>query len=247
MENKLEEGPQDHFFPSPIVMIEVENRGDSYTVRIPKKELFRLKAIFQHNEYSIVGPRSHSGPLTVIDIGANVGLYAIYMKFNDPHSVIHCFEPSPSSLALLEENVGDIPGINLHPYGLYNGGQEADMNIHRFNTGQNSIKLKNENYTNTVSVRLKDAGNEFDKLGVDHLDVFKIDTEGCEVEILESLGYRLGWIDYTLVEYHSEKDRRQIDHLLKEFHVLGSKSEMLGSGIVKYINTRLLTALKVTC
>jgi FkbM family methyltransferase len=228
-------------FPSQIVQVSLRDKVTCYTVNIPKQELFRVNAIFNEHEYLVPRQKSHGGPLTVVDIGANVGLYAIYMKFFEPTSIIHCFEPASNTLKLLQMNLVSIPGINIYPYGLYNTDQEAIMNINRFNTGENSIKFNGENYTDSVRVPLKDAGTEFDKLELNHLDVLKIDTEGCEVEILESLGHRLCWIDNVLLEYHSEQERRQIDDLLGEFHVFGAKAGGLNRGIVKYINSRLLT------
>lgn len=70
----------------------------------------------------------------------------------------------------------------------------------------------------------------------------KIDTEGCEVEILESLGPRLAMIDYVLVEYHNEADRRRIDQLLCDFHVYGSRAVRPRLGTVRYAHERLMIA-----
>jgi FkbM family methyltransferase len=226
--------------PSKIVTVDLEDHGISHTVKVPENELFRVKNIFHDNEYSTLRVRRHQGPLKIFDIGANIGLYAVYAKFIDPQSVIHCFEPFEGALTLLKSNVKGLCGINLHPYGLFNNEQKASMNIHRFNSGENSIKLNNQYYDESTSVMLKNAGSEFDKSGVDYLDILKIDTEGCEVEILESIGDRLSRIDYILVEYHSEAGRRHIDRILSEFYVFASKSGSIGNGTVKYINANLL-------
>ena len=48
----------------------------------------------------------------------------------------------------------------------------------------------------------------------------KIDTEGCEVPILRSLEKFLPEVKVLYVEYHSERDRRLIDGILAETHVL---------------------------
>lgn len=231
---------QNFFLPSPIVKVTIEAHGITHTVQIPENELFRVNNIFHDNEYSTMSVRRNQGPRKIFDVGANIGLYAVYAKYIDPQSVIHCFEPFEGALRLLEANVGNLGEIYLHPYGLYNNAQKAMMNIHRFNSGENSIKLNNQYYDDSTTVMLKDAGSEFDKLGVDYLDILKIDTEGCEVEILESIGDRLSRIDYILVEYHSEKDRRHIDRVLSGFYVFASKSASVGNGTVKYINATLL-------
>ncbi len=227
-------------FPSAVVQIKASYDGQSVDIRFPKDEGFLVKEIFEQNEYNILPHRSHSEPLQIFDIGANVGLFAVYMKMRYPESNIYCFEPAPDSMALCQVNTRPFKGITFHPYGLYNREKEEILHLHPNNTGMNSIKIYSEENTNTTSIRLKDAGTEFDQMGIKHLDVLKIDTEGCEIEILESFGHRLADIDYVLVEYHSEPDRRHIDQILKDFHVYNSRAIILGLGTVSYINSRLL-------
>ena len=66
--------------------------------------------------------------------------------------------------------------------------------------------------------------------------ILKIDTEGCEVDILKNLN--VDNYDLILLEYHSEEDRREIDKLLKNFMLLGCKTEILNRGLLKYINKK---------
>ena len=56
--------------------------------------------------------------------------------------------------------------------------------------------------------------------GIEQIDVLKIDTEGCEVPILRSLNRYLPEVKVLYVEYHSERDRRMIDEILADTHVL---------------------------
>jgi len=227
-------------FPSEVVSINIEGNGSKYKIRIPKREIPTAGEIFEKNEYAIKGPRLQTGPMTVVDIGANVGLFALYMKFQDPGSTIHCFEPSPPTLTLLQSNLGQIPGIYVHPYGLFDKEADADFFLHRYNTGENSVKHTAPYFSRSMKVKLKDAASEFDRLGLDRIDVLKLDTEGCEVEILKSIGHRLLNVNYIMVEYHNEPDRREIDNLLKDFHLLAAQSDRLGFGVLKYINPKLV-------
>jgi hypothetical protein len=54
------------------------------------------------------------------------------------------------------------------------------------------------------------------------IDVLKIDTEGCEVPILESIAAWLPEMKAIYLEYHSERDRLAIDRMLCETHILVS-------------------------
>lgn len=225
--------------PSQPISIDIKANNVCFTAAVPKNEIFRIKQIFKENTYSILSRRSNSGPRVIIDVGANIGLFAIYMKCIDPTARVHCFEPYQEALSLLSTNIKTFQDIYVHPYGLYRGETEAILHLHRFNSGENSIKVHNHHYQSTATVQLRDAGTAIDNLNLEYIDVLKIDTEGCETEVLESLGDRLYDIDYILVEYHSEGDRRQIDQLLSSFCVFSARSERIGVGTVNYIKNSL--------
>lgn len=229
-----------------IVQVKIQDTNASYIVNIPEIEIPRINCIFKNHEYPIMEYRSHSGPMTIIDVGANVGIYAIYAKTLNPDNIVHCFEPCLPTFSLLQTNVNHIHGIYSYPVGLSNFDGNVNINIHPYNTGENSIRFKFKNDTtntileDSIMVEIKDAGNEFDRLKIKHIDILKIDTEGCEVDILDSLKHRLCMIDYILIEYHTEEDRRKIDNILLDFHLYHAKTQSPGQGIFGYINKNLL-------
>lgn len=227
--------------PSKVVARDVHLYGKTYQVRIPEAEMFRIKNIFSNEEYALweTGAGVPDNPV-IVDIGANVGLFALYCFAKYPGSTIYCFEPCPAARSLLEINLEGQSNATVLPYGLYNDTIRTYLNIHRRNSGENSIKFSNQNYTDAIEIQLMDAGQQLDELGLTHVNILKIDTEGCEVEILESLGDRLDQIDYVMVEYHSERDRRKIDQLLEHYLVFGANAQLPGVGTVKYIHKNRL-------
>jgi FkbM family methyltransferase len=236
-DEKVEPPP---IIPSKIIQTELIANNRRYDVQIPEQEVFRIKSIFDHKEYAVPEKRRGTGRYTVFDVGANVGLFSLSVHAIHPQSRIYCFEPSPLAQTLLDANVGDFPEMVICKYGLFNRDMETTLHVHRYNTGQNSIRFAGRHHAGDVSVQVVDAGRQFDALGLSHLDILKIDTEGCEVEILKSMGERLDKVDYVLAEYHTEKDRRTIDELLKPFHLFGSSAVMPGVGTVKYAHPALI-------
>ena len=226
--------------PSAIIETEVALGGRRHRVQIPEQETFRIQHIFGQNEYGILDRRRHQGVFTVFDVGANVGLFALRTLMEHPKCRIHCFEPSPLAQQLLAINVGQFEETVIHNQGLFNRDMQTDLHINRYNTGQNSIRFTGRHQGQTVTIELKDAGARFDELDLEYLDVLKIDTEGCEVEILKSMGDRLERVDYVLLEYHTEQDRRIIDQLLTMFHLFGAHSKIPGVGTVKYMHPSLV-------
>lgn len=200
----------------------------------------RYDNIFIKRDYDIPSHLLPSMPLTVVDIGANNGLFALFMKSIRADSTIMCFEPVPQTLELLHKNINAHDGIQVYPYALSNRSCTANINLHPANTGENSLKSDVGTAGRSVAVQLMDAAAAFKQLGLTYVDVLKIDTEGCEVEILESLQDHLPYAGIVMVEYHCEKDRRSIDQLLSGHTMWGARIETVQVGVVKYINNRLL-------
>ena len=227
-------------FPSPLTQTVLKGKYNNRTVTIPREELFRVKNIFYDHEYSIKRQFLPSTPITVVDIGANVGLFTLYMHLTQSVDTIHCFEPSPASLELLRHNTAGLNNIHVHPHGLSNRDGNAVLMLHPQNTGQNTILKESVDGAETVVVRISDSCRAFNHLGLGYVDVLKIDTEGSEVPILESLSARLGYVGIILLEYHSESDRRNIDQMLSRFKLIGARAVNMDVGLLKYINQKLL-------
>jgi len=87
--------------------------------------------------------------------------------------------------------------------------------------GTSSVGRHYANADRGVEVALHDAGLAFRQLDIAAIDILKIDTEGCEVPILRS-ALELVRGGRALFEYHSEGDRRVIDALLADTHILFS-------------------------
>jgi len=230
----------------PTVDLNISYNQRQVALRIPQSEKILVKEIFEDGEYALLPDRHLPAPSLVWDVGANVGLYAVYMKLKYPACKVHCFEPSPRTLPLLKKNTAPFDGISIHPFGLFNQDKEnVTLKFSSVIPAADSIKDLSPSDTSggSAQIQLKQAGAVFDNLGQERLDVLKLDSEGCEIEILESLGSRLERIDYVLVEYHKEDDRRQIDSLLHDFALFGFRLTFLGIGVMRFVRKALLKNL----
>lgn len=229
-------------YPSPVITAELPGSSEKGTILIPKNEEFRIRHIFEDLEYRIPPQYLPSGTLTIVDIGANVGLFALYMKEIRPDCDIHCFEPVAQTQALLKKNIEVHQRITIHPYALSNFSGNRVINIHAANSGENSLKFDAAREGQFEKIRVLDAAAAMNQIGLTYIDIMKIDTEGCEVEILESLQAYLPYVGIIMTEYHTEDDRRRIDDLLHSHVLFDAKAceTQLGLGIFKYINSRLI-------
>ena len=149
----------------------------------------------------------------VVDIGASVGSAALFFSLVYPDATVYCFEPHADSFDLLTRNVSGIEQIRAFNFGLYDTNKTAKLHIGLTTFTTNSIHRAVDKNEPTENVSLRDAKAAMREIGLDRIDVIKVDTEGCEVQILKSLlpHYRAKVIH---LEYHNDDDRRAIDHLL---------------------------------
>lgn len=226
--------------PSPEIGVEIQTRnGRKFTIQIPEREVFRLQSIFAKEEYALPKGLAIPPTLNVVDIGANVGSFALYAEQWAERVNIFCFEPNPQVLKLLYENLKGHENIQIFPFALADFESEIDFYQHPHNTGQASAAIFNSGY-NRITVPVRQAESSLSAAGLDSIDVLKIDTEGSEVAILSGLGAYLKKTTIIMLEYHSEDDRRTIDKLLGDFVLYSLDVASIGIGTAKYINKRLL-------
>jgi FkbM family methyltransferase len=227
-------------FPSSLAQVPIRTAQGTFQVTLPCNELFRIDNIFHRQEYRIPIRYLTAQPITAVDIGANVGLFALYLKSIRPDTTIHCFEPVEHVFELLEKNVAPLPDVFCHPFGLGDKDAVVPVMLHPENTGENSIKYTPLHSSQSVDVNIVAADEAFFRIGLEYIDILKIDTEGCEVEILNSLKSRLAYVGLILIEYHCDGDRRAIDDLLTGFNLFDSAPLTPEIGTLKYINRNLL-------
>ena len=183
-------------------------------------------------EYDI--PYDNPNPV-VLDIGANIGSFAIWASRRWPGSFIHCYEPLPENFAALEANLGHLTGrVVLNQYAVGEPGQRK-LFLGRNNCGEASLFDIGEQSSEWVSVETRAPAT------LPKGDILKLDTEGAEVEIvsgLENLSF-----DIVLLEYHSEENRRIVDRLLQGYILVGGHVRGAHRGVLKYVRRALFDAV----
>src|SRR5690349_24000032 len=80
-----------------------------------------LRALATWPKFSLTSFRMMTGlarqgilPRTVIDVGANVGQFAIAAAMTFPGATIYSFEPLPEAAVQLEKNVRKLPAVRVY-------------------------------------------------------------------------------------------------------------------------------------
>ena len=161
-----------------------------------------------------------SGVNTVVDIGANVGAAAFYFAMGYPEAQVYALEPASSPSSLLRQNLASLQNVKVFSFGLHASERAVTLFHGKKDSVESSLSSSSRTSSESEQIRLVGASQFLSDHGIDKVDVMKIDTEGCEVPILRSLKDYLPEVKVLYVEYHSERDRRLIDGMLAETHVL---------------------------
>ncbi len=143
-------------------------------------------------------------PKVIFDVGANQGQTALKLVQWFPEAAVHCFEPVASTRAKLAANTRKFPQIHIHREAL---AAEA---------GTAEIRLLDDDSKNTLDLHASDSGLDkgvekialdrldsvVERLGIQRVNLLKIDTEGHDLEVLKGASKALAEerIDFVQVE-----------------------------------------------
>jgi FkbM family methyltransferase len=149
---------------------------------------------------------------TVVDIGAHVGAAAMWFHRLWPEAEIYCYEPAEDSVQLLRKNA---PFAHVRQCALSDYDGKAVLYKGPEATAARSLY----GHERLCEIEV-DAAYETFKHGHPKPDVVKLDTEGCEVQIIEDAWYFINSAKVVYVEYHRWFDRPQIEALLTNSFIL---------------------------
>lgn len=166
-------------------------------------------------------------PATVLDLGANIGAFTEWACEQWPAARIAAYEPHPDNATLFRLNTKH-RGMRaeLHQLAVCDAprGRGAILLSEGTNAGEHSIHFKNAPGVMVHPIHPSAIGRA---------EFVKIDTEGCEVEILKSLD--LTETRAIALEYHSAADRESIRELLSpRFQELAHTPYEVGRGVLKF-------------
>jgi FkbM family methyltransferase len=192
--------------------------------------------LIESGEYDL--PYNHPRSV-ILDVGANIGGFAVWAADRWPGCEIFCYEPLPDNFALLKANVRLVNSagrVHIHNFAIGDP-KHTKLFLGRNNCGEASFFDLGEQQQTAVEVTTV-APTVMPPAQILKLDTEGCEVEGCEVEILSGLSL----IDYdvVLLEYHSEANRRRTDGVLHDYVLVGGYARGLHRGILKYVHLRLI-------
>ncbi len=185
---------------------------------------------FSLSSYRIVSSLRRQGlvPETIIDVGANVGQFAVACAKVFPEASIHSFEPLPECVGRLRKHAAKLGAIHVYPVAL--GSLSADASIHVNSHSHSSSFLSlgerhreafpSASEVGTVEVSMSTLDLQMSSVALRGPVLLKLDVQGFEPQVLDGASDTLPRVDYVLLElsfrplYEGEKTFIEILHLL---------------------------------
>jgi FkbM family methyltransferase len=175
----------------------------------------------------------------IIDIGANIGVYAIYAATKSQGSKIFAFEPAPAEFEMLTENIAanNLGGAIVATHAAVSGKNETRTLF--LNGGPHNSIYEHWEHAQPIEVACVSLESIFEKNNIARCDMLKMDCEGSEFEIFQSAPDRLfEKIAAIRMEYHCGPDAPMtVEQLIaflesKKYRIIKHEPGPDGRGII---------------
>lgn len=153
--------------------------------------------------------------LNVIDLGANIGVFALYCCIHNPGTRLCLYEPDPSTFEKLKKNMHS---NHFHDVSL-NRMAVCDMKTTLHFNSNGSVDSGHSAFSSLgdgFSVDAIDLETCVANSDMTTIDLLKIDTEGAEDLIIRHDCYDMQNIDRVVAEFHSLSKRDALQQRLTQ-------------------------------
>jgi len=168
--------------------------------------IFLFREIFLENCYFSPGFYKPKASDLVLDVGANIGFFALYLQSLAPGIQIHCFEPGEEARSRLAHNIASNrldSSVSVHPVAIFNAETTLELKDAALSAHRSVFASEYVEASGSTSVQAIPLEKALLLAGSRRVDLLKIDVEGAEIEIVEGASPSC-WqnIARVVVEYH---------------------------------------------
>lgn len=201
-------------------------------IRTNSTDIMQLGTVWFTKDYSMPGFEIKDNDV-VIDIGAHVGLFSLFASQFCKSGKIYCFEPIKENYEALLDNINLNKIKNIVPLNLAVSKENEHVKIYlNSDESAHSIFPSGDAFVEVKSTTIETF---FDEHKIENCNLMKIDCEGAEYEIIDSIpdGY-FSRINKMIIEYHLVDEKQELyQNLLKklENNLFKIKTEKVSENI----------------
>jgi FkbM family methyltransferase len=165
---------------------------------------------FSITSFNMISSLAKQGvlPLTVIDVGANVGQFAIAVATLWLDAQVHAFEPVPACIERLRKNVSRLGNITVYPLALGDREGELLLRVNSYSHASSALTLSRAHRdafpkareVKTVPVKVSTLDQVFADVELRLPALLKVDVQGFEPHTLRGAKETLKRVDYAVLE-----------------------------------------------
>lgn len=192
--------------------------------------LFLFDEIFMENCYEAPEVLQWGPVGTIVDIGANIGIFTLRCKQLWPQARVIAIEPHPENFARLVEHIEinhltDVQPLNV---GIADQCGCLDLYLSPRNIGGHSL-YKNKEGAPSISVPITTFADVLTKTDSNGSGLLlKIDCEGCEYPLLTNLTHEMA-TRIACIIFEPEDSLYNVNALLEHLEKLGFQTSRFGS------------------
>ncbi|MHC4191165.1 MAG: FkbM family methyltransferase [Planctomycetota bacterium] len=180
----------------------LENKGSLKALRTwPKFSFLSYLLVSRLRKHNIF-------PRTVLDVGANVGQYAVAAAKLFSNVQVYSFEPEPDSIKQLRKNTSSFDNIKIIPIAIGDSIGEIDFQVNTYRQASSILPLSSARrkafpsakVCETIKVELSTLDNALAGIELQRPILLKLDVQGYESKVLFGASEILKKVDYVLVE-----------------------------------------------
>lgn len=168
----------------------VTKNAMSFWLRKNSSDFYVFEELFIGGEYLGVCELvdlNHINVKTIVDIGSNIGLAALYFKGKFSNSTIYCVEPDPSNFLMLQRNTEQLNNVSAYNYAVWSHNSSLKLGS-EFRDGLNWSKSVLDSNEGSPNGKIEVTGITLDDFiannGIQAIDILKVDIEGAEFEVI---------------------------------------------------------------
>jgi FkbM family methyltransferase len=164
----------------------------------------------------------------VIDVGANIGAFALHQALKKRAKRVIAFEPSPTVFRRLTANL-ELNGLqNVHVHNVAVGDRCCSLPFLELPMSVNS-RIGDNGQRAALRVACVTLDSVLKPLNIRKVNMIKIDTEGYEKQVLEGASETLQRTERLIIELHKESDKAELEELLFDqgFRFITRKADVL--------------------
>ena len=189
----------------PTVRVSVAGLPAPVHLRVGGSDTAAFRQVFIERQYR--HPAVRSDLRTIIDCGANIGLTSLWFLNHCPSCRVLAIEPEPGNAAMLRRNVAAF-GDRIRVLEAAVWTERTRVRLHAPGRGREwEHRVEPGSVGEVPTLLIEDL---LDEMGVETVDLLKIDVEGAEIPIFSAPTPWLRRVGTLLIELHGAEAERVV-------------------------------------